>query len=99
MSDKLFTEVSVAEQETITGGLDLNATLTTFFAQQTNSITGATSGFGGSTAGGQNSSVTIFTTGLTLNYLNGTGQVPPIPPIPNPNPNPNPGPTPGPVNP
>ncbi|MBE9200593.1 MULTISPECIES: CTB family bacteriocin [unclassified Nodularia (in: cyanobacteria)] len=96
MFDQLFTEISVEDQETVTGGLDLNASLTTFFAQQTNSTTGAQSGFGGSTAGGSNSSLTVFTTGLTLNYFNG---VTPPPPIPNPNPNPNPGPTPGPVNP
>jgi hypothetical protein len=104
MFDQLFTEVSVAEQETISGGvlgtltgltgtLDLNAAYTSFLAQQTNSTSFAQSTAEGSIAGGGNSSTTIFTTGATLNLFNS------MPPMPNPNPDPDPGPNPGPVNP
>lgn len=94
MFDQLFTEVSVAEQETISGGLvgtllgnltgtvDLNAALTSFLAQQTNSTSFAQSGPGGSIAGGGNSSTTVLTNGFTLNLLNNPGGVTPPPPPP-----------------
>ncbi|MDB9373642.1 CTB family bacteriocin [Nodularia sphaerocarpa] len=89
MFDQLFTEVSVAEQETISGGLlgtltgtltgtlDLNAAYTSFLAEQTNSVSFAQSGPGGSTAGGGNSSTTVFTFGSTLNLFNNGVVTPP----------------------
>ncbi|MDB9343517.1 CTB family bacteriocin [Nodularia spumigena CS-586/05] len=105
MFDQLFTEVSVAEQETISGGLlstgtiNLNGASTSFFAQQTNSTSFAQSGPGGSIAGGGNSSTTVSTTGLTVNILTMMPPMPPMPdPDPDPDPNPNP-PNPGPVDP
>ncbi|MEA5557155.1 CTB family bacteriocin [Nodularia spumigena] len=105
MFDQLFTEVSVAEQETISGGLipsgtlnlSVNGTSTSFLAQETNSTSFAGSGPNGSVAGGGNSSTLVSTTGVTLNIL---GTMPPMPPMPDPDPDPNPNPpNPGPVNP
>ncbi|HYW21969.1 MAG TPA: CTB family bacteriocin [Nodularia sp. (in: cyanobacteria)] len=89
MSDQLFIEVSVEQQATVTGGVDLSATFTSFFGSQTILASGASSGPGGSTASGGLSSTTILTTGSNLT-VTGLPSLPPPPP---------PGPGPVPVNP
>jgi hypothetical protein len=70
MTNPLFNEVSLSQQETVSGGLfSLNFSGTVFSGLQTGSVTNAASNPGGSTATGENASVGVDTAGTNLNGL------------------------------
>lgn len=70
MSNPLFNELSANQQESVAGGVfSLNFSGTVFQGLQTGSVTNSASNPGGSTATGENASVSVDTAGSNLNGL------------------------------
>ncbi|WP_414541629.1 CTB family bacteriocin [Nostoc sp. CCY0012] len=66
MSNQLFTEVSVEQQEIVAGGVDLGVSFTAFQTRIAALQTASASGPAGSVAGGTGASVETITAGLNI---------------------------------